>query len=115
MGPAAQEEPVAVAAPRRRHPWRRLALLLCAALVVAPMADAILYVANEQSTPRGAVYAARAQLDQVGAQVLGSILNNVESKSTGYAYYGQYVYAQPAQANGKATGWDRLRKKSRSG
>jgi capsular exopolysaccharide synthesis family protein len=89
-------------------------LAVADALVVAPMADAILYVANEQSTPRGAVYAARAQLDQVGAQVLGSILNNVESKSTGYAYYGQYVYAQPAQVNGKATGWDRLRRKSRS-
>jgi len=90
-------------------------LAVADALVVAPMADAILYVANEQTTPRGAVFAARAQLDQVGARLLGSILNNVESKSTGYAYYGQYVYAQPAQANGKATGWDRLRKKSRSG
>lgn len=89
-------------------------LAVADALVVAPMADAILYVANEQITPRGAVYAARAQLDQVGARLLGSILNNVESKSTGYAYYGQYVYAEPAQANGKATGWDRLRKKSRS-
>jgi Mrp family chromosome partitioning ATPase len=78
------------------------------------MADAILYVANEQSTPRGAVFAARAQLDQVGAHLLGSILNNVESKSTGYAYYGQYVYAEPARVNGQATRWDRLRRKSRS-
>ena len=89
-------------------------LAVADALVVAPMADAILYVANEQTTPRGAVYAARAQLDQVGAQLLGSVLNNVESKSTGYAYYGQYVYAQPAKVNGQATGWDRLRRKSRS-
>ena len=89
-------------------------LAVADALVVAPMADAILYVANERSTPRGAVFAARAQLDQVGAHLLGSILNNVESKSTGYAYYGQYVYAEPARGNGQATGWDRLRKKSRS-
>jgi protein-tyrosine kinase len=89
-------------------------LAVADALVVAPMADAILYVANEQSTPRGAVFAARAQLDQVGARLLGAILNNVESKSTGYAYYGQYVYADTTQANGQATGWDRLRKKSRS-
>ena len=43
-------------------------LAVADALVVAPMADAILYVANEQLTPRGAVIAARAQLDQVGAQ-----------------------------------------------
>jgi capsular exopolysaccharide synthesis family protein len=89
-------------------------LAVADALVVAPLADAILYVANERSTPRGAVIAARAQLDQVGAHLIGAILNSVESKSTGYAYYGQYVYEQPAQVNGTATGWARLRKKSRS-
>jgi polysaccharide biosynthesis transport protein len=89
-------------------------LAVADALVVAPMADAILYVANEQSTPRGAVVAARAQLDQVGANILGSVLNNVEAKGTGYAYYGQYVYAQQAPSNGHATGWSRLRKKSRA-
>jgi succinoglycan biosynthesis transport protein ExoP len=89
-------------------------LAVADALVVAPMADAILYVANEQSTPRGAVIAARAQLDQVGANILGSVLNNVESKGTGYAYYGQYVYAQQPSSNGHATAWSRLRKKSRA-
>ena len=47
-------------------------LAVADALVVAPMADAILYVANEQTTPRGAVIAARAQLDQVGARLLGA-------------------------------------------
>jgi capsular exopolysaccharide synthesis family protein len=89
-------------------------LAVADALVVAPMADAILYVANEQSTPRGAVIAARAQLDQVGANILGSVLNNVESKGTGYAYYGQYVYAQEPSSNGHTTAWSRLRKKSRA-
>jgi capsular exopolysaccharide synthesis family protein len=88
-------------------------LAVADALVVAPLADAILYVANEQLTPRGAVVAARAQLDQVGARVLGAVLNDVEAKSAGYAYYGQYAYTQPAKANGQATGWDRLLKKSR--
>jgi len=38
----------------------------------------------------------------------------VEAKGTGYAYYGQYVYAQQAPSNGHATGWSRLRKKSRA-
>ena len=89
-------------------------LAVADALVVAPMADAILYVANEQSTPRGAVIAARAQLDQVGARLLGAVLNDVEGKGTGYAYYGQYTYQQPPQANGTASAWDRLRKKSPS-
>ncbi|MEP6758530.1 MAG: polysaccharide biosynthesis tyrosine autokinase [Actinomycetota bacterium] len=89
-------------------------LAVADALVVAPMADAILYVANEQSTPRGAVIAARAQLDQVGARLLGAVLNDVEGKGTGYAYYGQYTYEKPATANGSASTWDRLRKKSPS-
>ena len=88
-------------------------LAVADALVVAPMADAILFVANEQTTPRGAVIAARAQLDQVDARVLGAVLNDVEGKGTGYAYYGQYTYEQPSQANGKASTW-RLRKKSAS-
>lgn len=89
-------------------------LAVADALVVAPMADAILFVANEQSTPRGAVIAARAQLDQVGARLLGAVLNDVEGKGTGYAYYGQYSYEQQPQANGTASTWDRLRKKSPS-
>ncbi len=89
-------------------------LAVADALVVAPMADAILYVANEQITPRGAVIAARAQLDQVGAHLLGSILNDVEAKGTGYAYYGQYVYDQRTPSNGQAKAWSRFRKKSRT-
>lgn len=89
-------------------------LAVADALVVAPMADAILYVANEQHTPRGAVIAARAQLDQVGARLLGAVLNDIEGRGTGYAYYGQYTYGQPPQANGTASTWDRLRKKSPS-
>ncbi len=86
-------------------------LAVADALVVAPMADAILFIANEQTTPRGAVIAARAQLDQVGAQLLGAVLNDVEGKSTGYAFYGQYVYEQePKQSNGASARWQRLRK-----
>ena len=89
-------------------------LAVADALVVAPMADAILYVANEQSTPRGAVIAARQQLDQVGAHLLGAVLNDAEGKGAGYAYYGQYTSEQPPQANGTASTWKRLRKKSPS-
>lgn len=90
-------------------------LAVADALVLAPLADAILYVANEQVTPRGAVVAARAQLDQVGAHLLGGVLNDVQGSGRGYEYYGQYSYHQePQQANGTATTWNRLRKKSQS-
>ncbi len=86
-------------------------LAVADALVLAPLADAILYVANEQVTPRGAVVAARAQLDQVGAHLLGGVLNDVQGSGRGYEYYGQYSYHQePQQANGTATTWNRLRK-----
>ena len=90
-------------------------LAVADALVLAPLADAILYVANEQVTPRGAVVAARAQLDQVGANLLGGVLNDVQGSGRGYEYYGQYSYhQQPEQANGTGATWNRLRKKSQS-
>jgi len=86
-------------------------LAVADALVLVPMADGVLYVADARTTPRGAVIAARAQLDQVGAQVVGAVLNDVEGV-TGYAYYGQYS-AEPspqATANGRATSWNPLRR-----
>jgi tyrosine-protein kinase len=88
-------------------------LAVADALVLAPMVDAVIYVADAKSTPRGAVLQARAQLDQVGARILGAVLNEVEA-TTGYAYYGQYAYAgerdgQPT-GNGKAAARDQLRK-----
>ena len=84
-------------------------LAVAVALVVARMAVAILYIANEQITPSGAAIAARAQLDQVGAHLLGSILNDVEAKGTGYAYYGQYVLDQRTPSNGHAKALSRFR------
>ncbi len=70
-------------------------LAVADALVLAPLVDCVLYVADAGATPRGAVVQARAQLDQVGARVLGAVLNNVDAGSTGYAYYGaQYGYGE---------------------
>jgi hypothetical protein len=85
-------------------------LAVADALVVA-MADAVPYVANEQSTPRGAVLAGRGQLDHFGAHILGTVRNDGEANGTGYAYDGQYVSAQQAPTNGHLGG---LRKKSRA-
>jgi len=90
-------------------------LAVADALVVAPMVDAVLFVASAQDTPRGAVLQARAQLDQVGARVLGAVLNEVESGGAGYAYYGQYAYEPDAAANGKAGVWEQLRRDRSAG
>jgi succinoglycan biosynthesis transport protein ExoP len=91
-------------------------LAVADSLVLAPMVDAVLFVADAQSTPRGAVIAARAQLDQVGARILGAVLNGVEGTG-GYSYYGQYAYEPKPedlvrpQTNGSKPGlWEHLRK-----
>ena len=92
-------------------------LAVADALVLAPMVDAVLYVADAESTPRGAVLQARAQLDQVGARLIGAVLNAAEGE-TGYAYYGgkhPYGHVEAASTNGKGSVWGQLRKdRSRS-
>jgi succinoglycan biosynthesis transport protein ExoP len=90
-------------------------LAVADALVIAPLVDGVIFVADAMSTPRGAVIQARAQLDQVGARMLGAVLNNVEAGGSGYAYYGaQYSYAPAPQAtpgsDGKGSAWENLRK-----
>ena len=87
-------------------------LAVADALVLAPMVDAVLFIADAKTTPRGAVIQARAQLDQVGARILGTVLNEVEGGTAGYAYYGQYVYAadEGGSTNGKASVWEQIRR-----
>lgn len=66
------------------------------ALTLMPMADGVLYVAHAEATTRGGLSHARAQLDQVNAQVFGAVLNAFDpSKAKGYQYryYYQYRYA----------------------
>jgi capsular exopolysaccharide synthesis family protein len=90
-------------------------LAVADALVLAPLVDGVIFVADAMSTPRGAVIQARAQLDQVGARMLGAVLNNVEAGGVGYAYYGaQYSYAPVDTPQTGATGrtglWESLRR-----
>lgn len=89
-------------------------LAVADALVLAPMVDAVLFVADAEKTPRGAILQARAQLDQVGARLLGSVLNGVEGGGSGYAYYGQYADEAESGSNGKAGLWH-LRKDRAAG
>jgi polysaccharide biosynthesis transport protein len=91
-------------------------LAVADALVLVPMVDGVLFVADAKSTPRGAVIQARAQLDQVGARIIGSVLNDVEGV-TGYAYYGQYtaeVTADATSTNGKGRMWRRRKERAAS-
>lgn len=68
------------------------ALLVTDALAMAPHVDAVLYVASSD-TERGTVARARVQLEQVGANVVGAVLNKFDpAKSSGYDYAYRYTY-----------------------
>src|SRR5207237_6293898 len=53
-------------------------LLVADALAIAPLVDGVLFVVDADNTHRGAVIQAREQLEQVGASVIGGVLNNFD-------------------------------------
>jgi receptor protein-tyrosine kinase len=69
---------------------------LADALALAPVVDGVLIVASER-TKQGAVAEARAELDQVGGRVVGTVMNDVplkRLKTKAYGYGGSaYGYA----------------------
>jgi capsular exopolysaccharide synthesis family protein len=68
-------------------------LLVADALAIAPLADGVLLVVDAENTHRGAVIQAREQLEQVGAPMIGAVLNNFDpskARSPYYGYYGSY-------------------------
>jgi Mrp family chromosome partitioning ATPase len=82
------------------------------ALVLAPLSDGTLFVADAGKTTKSAIRHARQQLDQVGARTVGAVLNNYDPGSAkyygsdGYSYSSAYRYEEsPAEqhihGNGK--------------
>jgi capsular exopolysaccharide synthesis family protein len=65
-------------------------LLVADALAIAPLADGVLLVVDSENTHRGAVVQAREQLEQVGAPLIGAVLNNFDPAKARSAYYGYY-------------------------
>jgi non-specific protein-tyrosine kinase len=78
-------------------------LAVADALALAPFADAVILVADAETTTRGAISHARYQLDQVNANVVGAVLNNFDpSKAGAYPYYQyQYVYRYEEPGKGR--------------
>jgi succinoglycan biosynthesis transport protein ExoP len=58
--------------------------------LIARRCDRALLVLRERRTGRGAAQAARRRLEGMGIEVLGAVLNAVESPETAYGYYGYY-------------------------
>lgn len=85
-------------------------LAVADALAMASYVDGVLFVAEAQNTDRGAVARARSELEQVGAPVIGSVMNNFDPRKGGgyyYRYYYRYGYGYGAgyeEKNGKSKG-----------
>jgi non-specific protein-tyrosine kinase len=76
-------------------------LMVADSLAMAPLVDGVLFVADFEVTSRSAVAHAREQFDQVGAPVIGSVLNNFDpAKAKAYRNYGYYgMYSRYARYN----------------
>ena len=75
------------------------------ALPLIPLSDGVLFVADAESTTREQVSLARDRLLQMGANLLGAVINGLSGSSSGY-YDDRYAYTyQPTTAtngNGSA-------------
>jgi len=67
-------------------------LAVADALQVAAKSDGTLIVADAESTRRAAARHVRQQLDQIGARVVGAVLNNFDAWSPRYSAYDGYGY-----------------------
>jgi capsular exopolysaccharide synthesis family protein len=81
-------------------------LLVTDALAMAPNVDSVLLVASAD-TDRASAARARVELDQVGANVIGAVLNRFDPSRTtsyGYRYTYRYTYRYAQDVEGVAGG-----------
>lgn len=67
--------------------------------ILAAMTEGVIFVVRAGSTQREAAQSALEQLNSVGAQVTGAVLNDPDSRVprySGYYYYAEYYAKQPA-------------------
>jgi capsular exopolysaccharide synthesis family protein len=64
--------------------------LVSDAAILATQGDGILFVADAQNTRKGSVRQAIRSLKAVGANVLGTVMNNVKIVKSSYSYYATY-------------------------
>jgi polysaccharide biosynthesis transport protein len=65
------------------------ALVVADALALAPLADAVLVVADAKESDREAVSLLKEELEQVGGRIVGAVLNRSKQASTSSYYYDQ--------------------------
>jgi Mrp family chromosome partitioning ATPase len=98
-------------------------LVVADPLALAPMVDGILFVADADDTSRHGVERAREHLGQVGARVIGSVLNDFDpGKARAYELYGyrrysygrRYRYSEDGYGAGYETGNGRAEDRTRA-
>jgi receptor protein-tyrosine kinase len=70
--------------------------------LISQMVDGVLLVVNSGKTSREVVRQSQQMLQDVGANVVGVVLNNVKTLSYDYSYYQQYYSPDAKNGNGKA-------------
>jgi succinoglycan biosynthesis transport protein ExoP len=65
-------------------------LLISDATILASLVDAVIIVAESQSTTRAAISRANKMITLSGGRILGTVLNKVDARRDGY--YGHYYY-----------------------
>lgn len=66
--------------------------LVSDATILASQGDGVLLVLDAQSTSKGAMRRAIHSMENVGAKVLGTVMNNARASGRGYQYGGSYTY-----------------------
>ena len=66
------------------------------ATATSPWVDGVLFVVNARTGKQGPVTQARINLDQVGAFILGAVLNEFDPRDIGYDYYSSEAYRDAA-------------------
>lgn len=72
------------------------------AALVAARTDGVLLVVSSHHTPRDIVVAARRQLEQVGARILGVVMNRVRPTESGRYHYYYYYYDRDSVSDGRS-------------
>jgi Mrp family chromosome partitioning ATPase len=80
------------------------------ALVLSPVTDGVVMVIDYGGTRIGEALQGKTQLDQVGARILGVVMNKIPTGRRGYSYY--YYYNRDYYADGEGSG---KRRRSRRG
>jgi len=75
-------------------------LMLADSVVVSRMVDAVLFVVSAHDTPKDAVKGSIDRLRMVGAPLIGTVLNKVQAKNSGYYYDYKYQLEDDIESQG---------------